>query len=217
MKQQERQAHSRNEILKAALSEFGAYDYGQVSVESICKKHNISKGMMYHYYSGKDELFLLCVEDTFRVLKNHVEQNMRSLSGYDTPEQIKRFFLLREYFFQQHPERKNIFEIAMLHPPEHLRVNIQLLREPLRRLNADFLRQAVETMPLRPGLEREQAARYLESMEAVFSDMLLRYQAGAAPHDVHALMKSAGEALDLLLFGVIQQNEQITLSEPEQK
>ena len=52
MTQKERQEHSRQEILRAALEEFGRRDYEQVNMEQICKNHGISKGMMYHFTPG---------------------------------------------------------------------------------------------------------------------------------------------------------------------
>ena len=64
MKQEERKEKSKEEIYQAALEEFGTYGYDNVSIEQICNRHGISKGMMYHYYSSKDQLFLLCVERT---------------------------------------------------------------------------------------------------------------------------------------------------------
>ena len=74
MTQKERQERSRREIFQAAMEEFGANDYGQVTMEAICTRHGISKGMMYHYYSNKDELFLLCVEDTMAALRAYLER-----------------------------------------------------------------------------------------------------------------------------------------------
>ena len=81
MTQKERQERSRKEIYQAALEEFGTYGYDKVNMERICGNHGISKGMMYHYYSNKDELFLLCVERTFQELRAHVERDMAHLSG----------------------------------------------------------------------------------------------------------------------------------------
>lgn len=81
MTQQERQERSRRDIFQAAMEQFGSKDYEKVTMESICSGHGISKGMMYHYYSNKDELFLLCVEDTFCALKTHIERETQSLEG----------------------------------------------------------------------------------------------------------------------------------------
>lgn len=94
MTQKERQERSRKEIYQAALEEFGTYGYDKVNMERICGNHGISKGMMYHYYSNKDELFLLCVERTFQELRAHVERDMAHLSGEDTAAAVKDFFMI---------------------------------------------------------------------------------------------------------------------------
>ena len=48
MKQAQRQERSRREILQAAMEEFGTYNYSDVTIDNICSRHGISKGMMYH-------------------------------------------------------------------------------------------------------------------------------------------------------------------------
>ena len=92
MTQKERQERSREEIYQAALNEFGTHGYDNVNMERICGNHGISKGMMYHYYSSKDELFLLCVERTFAELKACVEQELPRLENCTTPDAIREFF-----------------------------------------------------------------------------------------------------------------------------
>ena len=93
MTQKERQERSRREILRAAREEFGSHDYGQVTMEGICSRHGISKGMMYHYYANKDELFLLCVQDTFLSLRAYVEQEAEKLAGQKNFDAIKKYFM----------------------------------------------------------------------------------------------------------------------------
>lgn len=79
MTQKERQARSKNAIFLAAMEEFGSHDYDAVTMDSICMNHSISKGMMYHYYSNKDDLFLLCVRDLFEALTKQLESEMPAL------------------------------------------------------------------------------------------------------------------------------------------
>ena len=152
MTQQERQQRSREEIFRAAQEEIGTVGYDGVNMERICAKHGISKGMMYHYYTGKDELFLLCVERTFRELEAYIEGEMESLEKLDVREAVKSFFVLRERFFEQRPLQKGIFESAMLRPPKHLVGQIEALRVPVRRLNRAFIAGLTARMPLRQGL-----------------------------------------------------------------
>lgn len=207
MTQKERQARSRGEILRAAMEEFGNRGYDQVTMERICTVHGISKGMMYHYYSNKDELFLLCVQATFQELTDHIRQGTEGLPAENTLEAIKGFFLLREEFFRTHPQQKTIFENAMVHPPKHLREQIQELRGPIREVNRQFLERVVAQAKLRPGLRPEQVARYLESMQDTFRGAVLRCQEESGKEDLHTMLELSGELLEMILFGVVQQPE----------
>ena len=49
MTQKERQAKSRQMIREAAESEFSASGYEAFTVDQLCARHGISKGMLYHY------------------------------------------------------------------------------------------------------------------------------------------------------------------------
>ena len=55
MKQRERQERSKNGIIEAAFEEFAEKGYDAATMDGICL-HGISKGMLYHYFSNKDEL-----------------------------------------------------------------------------------------------------------------------------------------------------------------
>ena len=207
MTQKERQDRSKEEICQAAMEEFGTLGYDKVTIERICGNHSISKGMMYHYYSNKDELFLLCVERTFADLKAHVERDMGELDGQAFLDTIKNFFMIREYYFQLHPKERMIFEEALLRPPKHLVEQIQELRGPIRELNRQFIRQLVKKMPLRPEVDSQMAARYLESVEYFFQSVMQSYQEGRAGADLHTMFETAGEILDMVLFGIMRQSE----------
>ena len=147
------------------------------------------------------------MERAFADLKAHVERDMEELAGQKLVDTIKNFFMIREYYFQLHPKQKVIFEDAMLHPPRHLVEQIQALRGPVREMNRQFIRQLVARMPLRPEVEPGKAARYLESVEFFFQSVMRKYQGGHGGEDLHTMFETAGEMLDMVLFGILRQSE----------
>lgn len=205
MTQKERQARSQSEILRAATEEFGTQNYEAVSMESICSRHGISKGMMYHYYANKDELFLRCVRDTFEMLEAYLKQEAAPLEAESGTQAIKGYFMLRERFFARHPLQKTIFESAMLRTPAHLEEAIQTLRRPIRELNWQLLDQMVARMALRDGLRPETVTWYLACMDGVFGTLLKQYGAGKHVTDLHSALESSEELLNLILFGAMRQ------------
>ena len=206
MKQQERQKKSKEKILQAAITEFSASGYYKVTMENICTRHGISKGMMYHYYSGKDDLFLLCVQNMYQMMQQYLEENMAELEKKDALHALKEFWMLRESFFGEHPPFKNIFENALLRTPPHLFEKIEEIRGPIEALNRQFLHRTIGKIELRENLKKENVSIYLEAMESVFWKLVEQYRREQRISDVHSLMEAAGELWDMVLLGVVRQN-----------
>ncbi len=207
MKQQERQKNSKEKILQASMEEFSQFGYEKVTMDSICAKHKISKGMMYHYYSGKDDLFLLCVQEMYTMMQAYIEERISELKKKEALEALKGFWTLRESFFEQHPEQKNIFENALLRIPEHLSEKIAEIRRPIESLNRRFLHETLGKIELRENLKKENASIYLEAMESVFWKLVDQYLSKKLVSDVHSMMETAGELWDMVLLGVVRQTK----------
>lgn len=205
MKQEERQQRSKKEIFNAALEEFGTKEYDKVTMECICNNHGISKGMMYHYYSNKDELFLLCVKDTFEKLKTYIEESSIKLFNQNTLDAIKYYFIIRENFFELHPYHKNIFERIILQPPKHLEAQIKNLHEPIVEMNRQFIKNIISNIPLRQGLNPDSVTLYLESIEPFIRYIVSRYQKSSSTDDINSMLESAREILNMMLWGVLKQ------------
>lgn len=204
MTQKERQARSQQMILEAAEEEFAAQGYDGFTVDSLCARHGISKGMLYHYYAGKDPLFLQCVERVFHSLEEALRQRMDGILREDAGGAVREYFLAREYYFRANPRQKGIFETAVFRPPRQLAEEIRMLHQPLDDLNHDFLRQVMAQLHLRPQLRPETVSRYFKSMEFVFMTLLEKYQEGEGDMDVATMARVSSELLDMVFFGIAE-------------
>lgn len=207
MKQKERQERSRQAIIQAAMDEFGNAGFEAVTMERICAGHGISKGMMYHYFSNKDELFLCCASEIFQGLWKYLLENISILADEPIFESLKHFFLLRESFFQTRDREKHIFENAVFYPPGHLAEQIQKYREPIHKENERFLRQIVSRAKLHENMDEEKVIRYLNSIYQLFWNTLRQYCLPEKYQGFHSTLTEAEELLEMLLFGVIDREQ----------
>lgn len=74
MKREEKNQQTKRRIMDSALNEFSKQGYGASSVNAICADQNISKGIIYHYFNTKDDLYLACVEECFMRLTNYLKE-----------------------------------------------------------------------------------------------------------------------------------------------
>ena len=212
MKQSERAQKSKMQILEAAMQEFGMADYTAVSVEHICKEHGISKGLMYHYYTGKDALFLACVSKVFDALAQYLCAHLSQIDTQDPRTRIRDYFLLRDAYFAQRPLERHVFENAMFHAPPQLAPVIAQKRKPLVQINARFIADVVETVGLRDGITKQEAIQYLESVEVVFW-MMLRFYGVQDITQSQVFLQYTERLLDMLLYGIVGRQDAVVKKE----
>ena len=104
---------------------------------------------MYHYYTSKEALFLLCVEHTFRALAQYLESRRAALEQQDAEQAIQLYFSARELFFREHERERTVFESAMLRTPVPLREDIARLRAPVAAQNRACLLYTSAARPQR--------------------------------------------------------------------
>ena len=117
MKREEKNQQTRRRIMDSALAEFAANGYGGSSVNTICAAQGISKGIVYHYFESKDELYLACVEECFQCLTAHLSAALPEEDAGAVEDQLGRYFSARMAFFQEHP----IYQLSLIHISEPTR------------------------------------------------------------------------------------------------
>ena len=88
MKREEKNQQTRRRIMDSALAEFSAQGYGASSINHVCTD-DLSKGIIYHYFDTKDDLFLACVGECFDLLTGFIRTHMQPEQG-TAEEQLER-------------------------------------------------------------------------------------------------------------------------------
>lgn len=158
MKREEKNMQTRQQIINSAIAEFGKNSYAEASLNSICRDGNISKGIIYHYFKDKDELYLVCVAECFNKLITFLRSE--KITFHNVEKDIERYLDLRHQFFIENPDFGNILTIALLQPPKHLVEQIMDIKAELDKFNINFYEQVLENVKLKDDISREEAIEY---------------------------------------------------------
>lgn len=204
MKREEKSLLSRQKILDCALQEFAEQGYGRSSVNTICSAGALSKGILYHYFHDKDELYLLCVQELFDDLTAHLSAALETDRKAGTM-QLEAYFGARTHFFQTHPLYHKLFCDVVISPPPHLAQAIVYNRTAFDLLNIEVLTTLLQTLPLREDVTVETA---VETFRLYQDFITARFQMEAkAPIDPTRYEQTCKRSLDILLYGVIDHKE----------
>lgn len=58
-------APKRERILESAIHEFNSYSYEKTSINRIIELAEIPKGSFYQYFDSKEDLYILCIRQTY--------------------------------------------------------------------------------------------------------------------------------------------------------
>ena len=98
MKQKERTELTKKKIIEAGIQEFGTKGYAGFTLNGVCYNHGISKGLFYHNFKGKDELYLACVSKCFSDVTSFLkEQNIKGDLRRYLELRFQYFLLMKDY------------------------------------------------------------------------------------------------------------------------
>ena len=206
MKRGEKNALSKQRILDAAMHEFSERGYDMASLNTLCAENNISKGIIYHYFKDKDELYLLCTADCFDRLTAYLSDfKTNKTEGPET--RLRRYFDTRLHFFAENPVYLGIFLNAVLYPPAHLVAELAEVRREFDRQNVLILTTLLERAPLRDGIDASEIVAdfrmYMDYFNARFRTVL--ESADSTEQALCEHEERCHRQLGILLYGVLEQ------------
>ncbi|MEG1560613.1 MAG: TetR/AcrR family transcriptional regulator [Clostridia bacterium] len=201
MKRDEKKMLSKRKILDSAFEEFGKRGYGLSSINTICTDGDISKGILYHYFKDKDELYLVCVQELFDLLTEYLMRELSDVSGTKTAR-LERYFDARLDFFNERPLYHRLFCDVVISSPQHLAESIRKIKGEFDALNISVLTELLKETQLRADITIESVVETFR----LYQDFInARYQMEPNGQiDLEKHEQNCKRSIDVLLYGVIE-------------
>lgn len=204
MKREEKNQQTRRRILDSALAEFAEQGYGASSINTVSSAEGLSKGIIYHYFETKDDLYLACVEECFQALTDYLQDNARLPQGTVT-EQMEFYFGARLAFFQKYPTYQKIFCDTVIGVTPHLEASVREIKKTFDTLNVEILNRLLEPVVLRADISMEEAIRLFQQYQDFVN---AKYQtSGRGQVDICEHEAICCRALNILLYGLVAREE----------
>lgn len=201
MNRDEKNQQMRRKIIDSALSEFGEKSYGEASLNTVCVAGNISKGIIYHYFKDKDELYLFCLKECFDALTGYLSSFVAD-SGMLGEKAMEHYFDMRIRFFEMHPIYLKLFCNAIMNPPQHLISAIREITVHFKALNISILTGLLRRVKLRSDVTINEVVEvFCEYQDFVNSRFQMHtFNEGTLKEHEERCCRS----LKILLYGVIE-------------
>ncbi|WP_138295515.1 TetR/AcrR family transcriptional regulator [Clostridium sp. BSD2780061688st1 E8] len=197
MKKAEKTELTREKIIAAALEEFGERGYEGATLNTICQNHDISKGLIYHNFKNKDDIYLHCVSAVLKIFMAYVKQ-------HSTGGALAEYMGLRYRFFSENPGLSQVFFEAVLQPPRHLVQAIRERKAEFDAFNQEIYCRALEKLTLRQGVTQQEALEYYTIVQEMFNGYFASpaYEGASLSDKVQDHEAKLARILDFMLYGI---------------
>lgn len=150
------QLYDKEKILDACFNVFASHGYANTSTTMLAEAAGISKALIFHHFKSKKDLYLSVLDRCFE--KGRIEM------GFDTLLENQDFFEAKEkssvikfHYYRSNLNLMRIIKEAFYATPDELKMEIQDKYGKLLANNEEEWKRLFEKVPLREGLDREQA------------------------------------------------------------
>ncbi|MGN0788977.1 MAG: TetR/AcrR family transcriptional regulator [Christensenellales bacterium] len=161
MQKQQKTQLSKERIINAAIGEFGRSGYKKGTLNNVCAR-GIPKGLLYHNFRSKDELYLQVVERAFDSFDVYIRQR-----GAD--RDVKSYLEARLGFLKEQSDLCRILFEAVIQPPAKLQRQIKKIRSKFDDLNDRLYFDVIEKLSLREGVSKREAENYFHIVQDMFN------------------------------------------------
>lgn len=167
-------------IIRVAIEEFAQHGYDRASTDVITSRAGISKGLLFHYFKSKKNLYLYVVMYAKNLLSEKVMEALQHISSTDFFARVKEIALAKQRVLAQYPHETQLAVSAMLTPPAAVKKEMEeLLKqhyetyEEAFMLEHIFLKQLIPTEKLRDDVSVD---TIIEMTMAIVDHVSQKYQ-----------------------------------------
>ena len=206
MKREEKNSISLQKILENATQEFARQGYGLSSVNTICSTGGISKGILYHYFKDKDELYLACLKSCFDRLTAALRECAQDGEG-TADECLERYFNARLAFFEKNSQMLPLFCEAVVSPPLHLQEAIRGIKADFDALNISVLTALLEKLPLQSEVTTDEVVEVFRLYQDFINARCRMDRYGS--NEWKQREQVCKRSLHILLYGVAERGDRV--------
>lgn len=152
------ESQKRERILNAAISEFAQKGYKNASTNEIVKEAEISKGLLFHYFKNKKQLYLFLYDYLMEIMKEEYFQKPW-IDEKDILEKIRMASFTKLELFRKYPLIFKFFLTAYSEMDDEVRNEVADRNQKMLEINLPKVYDNVDLSNVRDGVDPQKAIK----------------------------------------------------------
>lgn len=146
----------KKQILMAALREFAEKGYQNSSTNLIIRGAGVSKGLLFHYYDNKKNLYLSVLDMCLDFFLTYLDEELKSIST-DITERLIDINVAKLKMSAQEPLMQKLVTAAFLNPPPQLEKELRTRQNTLYTKYLPHINENIDRTLFKDGVDQNKA------------------------------------------------------------
>ncbi len=191
-------------ILKASLEEFSEYGYEKANTDRISQKAGVSKGLIFHHFGSKDNLFMTtmnkCIDDIL------FEFNDLDMPDEDFISMIINLMKTKYDFFIKNPMHYKLIMNGFFNSPKKLKSELEQRYSELKQIGLNIMVDMIKGLHLKKDVSIENVLSIISAITNVIESKYMQYFTDdeTSFDEFYDIVKDEYiELMNIVLYGII--------------
>ena len=146
----------QDRILNAAMKEFAQKGFEKASTNEIVKEAEISKGLLFHYFKDKKNLFLFLYDHCIDVSTNEFYKKI-NLDEKDFFIRLNQMCIIKFELLNKYPEMFRFIETAYMETSKSVKKELDERKEKLIKINSIKVFEGIDLSKFKEDIDVKKA------------------------------------------------------------
>ncbi|PGV49557.1 TetR/AcrR family transcriptional regulator [Bacillus sp. AFS037270] len=142
----------QDRIINAAIKEFAQKGYDKASTNEIVKEAEISKGILFHYFKNKKQMFLFLFDHCIQIITDDFYKKV-DLTETDFFKRIRKAVLIKMDLLAKYPDIFKFIEEAFMDDAVDIKVEIEKKVKELNEINIGRIYEGIDFSKFRDDID----------------------------------------------------------------
>ena len=146
------ETEKQDRIINAAIKEFAQKGYDKASTNEIVKEAEISKGLIFHYFKNKKQLFLFLFDHCIQIITDDFYKKV-DLTEADFFIRIRKAVSIKMDLLAKYPDIFKFIEEAYMDDAADIRTEIEKKVKALNEINFGKIYEGIDLSKFRDDID----------------------------------------------------------------
>jgi TetR/AcrR family transcriptional regulator len=193
-------SEKQNRIINAAIKEFAQKGYDSASTNEIVKEAGISKGLLFHYFQSKKQLFFFLFDYCYNLVADEFYKKV-DLTERDFFKRIRQAVHIKIDLQTKYPDILTFIQEAFIQDSAEIKEEFDKKKQDLNAVNAGIIYDGIDLSKFRDDVDAQKILKIISWTFEKMSDEEL-YKAKMIPGyklDYEKIFLEAEEYIEIFI------------------